>query len=84
MREVKTAGSDSMVVHSIAPVGSFCGDSSEFCACACVCVCFLFQKSKERIFYGDFKFVTKTEIKNEEGDVVAQIGEEDARSLDDT
>ena len=47
-----------------------------------VCVCFLFQKSK--IFYGDFKFVTKTEIKNEEGDVVAQIGEEDARSLDDT
>ena len=83
MREVKTAGSDSMVVHSIAPVGSFCGDSSELCACVCVCVSF-FKRVKKGIFYGDFKFVTKTEIKNEEGDVVAQIGEEDARSLDDT
>ena len=51
--------------------------------CVCVCVSF-FKRVKKGIFYGDFKFVTKTEIKNEEGDVVAQIGEEDARSLDDT
>ena len=39
----------------------------------CVCVSF-FKRVKKGIFYGDFKFVTKTEIKNEEGDVVAQLG----------
>jgi len=68
MREVKTAGSDSMVVHSIAPVGSFCGDSSELCACACACVCVsFFKRVKKGFFMGTSNSLQKQKLKMKKG-----------------